>query len=225
MVLKIDLKIFIFFVLFYLTKQIKLYATIMVLCVIHELGHVLMGLIMGLKIEKIEIMPLGLSVSFKLNVDDYNKKIKKGAILQLKKIAIAVAGPLTNLIILLIVLYTNINFKIVSNELLAYANLLIILFNLLPIYPLDGGRILKEILHILEGSIKSKIYIRKISKAVIILLTMIASIGVLYLKNIAIFFVIIYLWIIVIRENRLSNVYELEGNSEMSQHCWRISDN
>jgi len=219
MVLKIDLKIFIFFVLFYLTKQIKLYATIMVLCVIHELGHVLMGLIMGLKIEKIEIMPLGLSVSFKLNVDDYNKKVKKGAILQLKKIAIAVAGPLTNLIILLIVLYTNINFKIVSNELLAYANLLIILFNLLPIYPLDGGRILKEILHILEGSIKSKIYIRKISKAVIILLTMIASIGVLYLKNIAIFFVIIYLWIIVIRENRLSNVYELEGNSEMSQHC------
>ena len=70
MILKIDLKIFIFFVLFYLTKQIKLYATIMVLCIIHELGHVIMGLIMGLKIEKIEIMPLGLSVSFKLKVDD-----------------------------------------------------------------------------------------------------------------------------------------------------------
>ena len=70
MSLKIDLKIFIFFVLFYLTKQIKLYATIMVLCIIHELGHVVMGLIMGLKIEKIEIMPLGLSVSFKLNIVD-----------------------------------------------------------------------------------------------------------------------------------------------------------
>ena len=161
MVLKIDLKIFIFFVLFYLTKQIKLYATIMVLCIIHELGHVLMGLIMGLKIEKIERMPLGLSVSFKLNVDDYNKKIKKGSILQLKKIAIAAAGPLTNLIMLLIVLNTNINLKIVSNEILAYANILIMLFNLLPIYPLDGGRILKEIIHILEGSIKAKIYIRK----------------------------------------------------------------
>ena len=85
MVLKIDLKIFIFFVLFYLTKQIKLYSTIMILCIIHELGHVVMGLILGLKIEKIEIMPLGLSVSFKINVDDYNKKIKKGNILQLKK--------------------------------------------------------------------------------------------------------------------------------------------
>ena len=202
MILKIDLKIFIFFALFYLTKQIKLYATIMILCIIHELGHVLMGLIMGLKVEKIEIMPLGLSVSFKINADDYNKKIKKGNILQLKKIAIAAAGPLTNLIMLLVVLHTNINLKIVSNEILAYANILIMLFNLLPIYPLDGGRILKAILQIFEGSIKSKIYIRKISKAVIILITMIASVAVMYLKNIGVFFIIIYLWVIVVKENR-----------------------
>ncbi len=209
MVLKIDLKIFIFFVLFYLTKQIKLYATIMVLCVIHELGHVVMGIIMGLKIEKIEIMPLGLSVSFKLKIDDYNKKIKKGNILQLKKIAIAMAGPLTNLIMLLIVLNTNINLKIVSNEILAYANILIIFFNLLPIYPLDGGRILKEMIHIFEGSIKSKIYIRKISKLVIIFITMIGSIGVMYLKNVAIFFIIVYLWIVVVRENRKNLTYDV----------------
>ena len=206
MILKIDLKIFIFFVLFYLTKQIKLYATIMILCIIHELGHVVMGLIMGMKIEKIEIMPLGLSVSFKLNVDDYNKKVKKGNILQLKKIAIAAAGPLTNLIMLLIVINTNIDLKIVSNEILAYANILIMLFNLLPIYPLDGGRILKALLYIFEGSIKSKIYISKISKAVIIMITMIASVGIMYLKNIAIFFVVIYLWVIVIKESR-RNLY------------------
>ena len=160
-----------------------------------------MGLVMGMKIEKIEIMPLGLSVSFKINVDDYNKKIKNGNILQLKKIAIAAAGPLTNLIMLLIVLFTNIDLKIVSNEILAYANILIMLFNLLPIYPLDGGRILKAFIYIFEGSIKSKIYIRKISKAVIILITMMASVGVMYLKNVAIFFIVIYLWIIMLREN------------------------
>ena len=113
---------------------------------------------------------------------------------------------------LLIVLNTNINFKIVSNEILAYANILIMLFNLLPIYPLDGGRIFKELIQIFEGSIKAKIYIRKISKAVVIILTMLASIGILYLKNIAIFFIIIYLWIIVIKENKQYNkiVYELE---------------
>ncbi len=202
MVLKIDLKIFIFFVLFYLTKQIKLYATIMILCIIHELGHVIMGIIMGFKIEKIEIMPLGLSVSFKINTDDYNKKIKRGNVLQLKKIAIAAAGPLTNLLILIIVLNTNINLKIVSNEVLAYANILMILFNLLPIYPLDGGRILKSLIYIFEGSIKSKKYMRIISKAIVILITMMGSIAIMYFKNVAIFFIIIYLWIIVLRENQ-----------------------
>lgn len=202
MVLRIDLKIFIFFILFYLTKQIELYATIMILCIIHELGHVVMGIIMGFKIEKMEIMPLGLSVAFKINIDDYNKKVKKGNILQLKKVAIAAAGPLTNLIMLLIVLNTNINVKIVSNEILAYANILIMLFNLMPIYPLDGGRILKELINIFEGSIKSKMYIGKVSKVVMILITMIGSIAVMYLKNVAIFFIIIYLWIIVIKENK-----------------------
>lgn len=202
MVLKIDLKIFIFLILFYLTKQIELYATIMILCIIHELGHVLMGIIMGMKIEKVEIMPFGLSVSFKIDIDDYNKKIKKGSILQLKRIVIAAAGPITNLLMLIVVLNAKINFKIVSNEVLAYANILMMLFNLLPIYPLDGGRILKEFIHIFEGSIKSKIYIRKVSKAFIILLTMIGSVGIIYLRNISIFIIIIYLWIIVMKENK-----------------------
>ena len=116
------------------------------------------------------------------------------------------------LIMLLIVLNTDMNLKIVSNEILAYANILIMLFNLLPIYPLDGGRIFKELIQIFEGSIKAKIYIRKISKAVVIILTMLASIGILYLKNIAIFFIVIYLWIIVIKENKQYNkiIYELE---------------
>ena len=205
MVLIVDLKIFIFFVLFYITKQIEIYATIMILCIIHELGHVVMGLIMGLKIEKIEIMPFGLSVSFKINVDDYNKKIRKGNILHLKKIAIAAAGPFTNFIMLLIVIHTNINLKIVSNEILAYANALIMLFNLLPIYPLDGGRILKEFISIFEGSINSKKYINRISKIVMILITMMGSIGILYLKNIAVFFIIVYLWIIVIKESKINN--------------------
>lgn len=212
MVLKIDLKIFIFFVLFYLTKQVKLYATMMILCVIHELGHVVMGLILGLKIEKIEIMPLGLSVSFKINIDDYNKKVKKGGIIQLKKILIAAAGPFTNLIMLVIVLNTNINIKIVSNEVLAYANILIMLFNLIPIYPLDGGRILKEIIHIFEGSIKSKRYITKISKVIMIIITMTGSVAIIYFKNIAIFFIIIYLWIVVIRENRKNVRYNYMTN-------------
>lgn len=44
--IKIDLKIFLFAILFYLTKQIEMYATIMVFAIVHELGHLICGLAM-----------------------------------------------------------------------------------------------------------------------------------------------------------------------------------
>ncbi len=89
--------------------------------------------------------------------------------------------------------------------LIIYVNLLIVLFNLLPIYPLDGGRILKGILHIFLGKEKSSKCIYNISIVAVIILTAIASIGILYFKNIAIFIIIVYLWYIVIRESIIYN--------------------
>ena len=83
-----------------------------------------------------------------------------------------------------------------------YANILIAIFNLIPIYPLDGGRILKGMLHILYGRKQSYEYTNKISNACIVLLTVIASITILYLKNIAILFILLYLWYLVIVENK-----------------------
>lgn len=88
---RIDLKIFLFIILFYITKQIEVYGMIMLFAIIHELGHLLVGLILGMKPEKLEIMPYGVSISFKLQPKDYNRKIKKGNQLELKKIIVAAA--------------------------------------------------------------------------------------------------------------------------------------
>lgn len=88
---RIDLKIFLFIILFYITKQIEVYGMIMLFAIIHELGHLLVGLILGMKPEKLEIMPYGVSISFKLQPKDYNRKIKKGNQLELKKIIVASA--------------------------------------------------------------------------------------------------------------------------------------
>ena len=63
---KIDLKIFIFLFIFLLTRQIEVYATIMFFAILHELGHLFAGLLLGMKPEKIEIKPYGISVSFKI---------------------------------------------------------------------------------------------------------------------------------------------------------------
>ena len=80
--------------------------------------------------------------------------------------------------------------------------MLIAIFNLIPIYPLDGGRIIKEILHICIGLRKSEKYTYMISKTMIILLTAISSVAILYIRNISILIIVAYLWILMIIEKR-----------------------
>lgn len=196
---RIDLKIFIFLIIFYFTKQIELYAFIMFFAFIHELGHLTAGLIMGMKPEKIELMPFGFSISFKISVKEYNKKIKKGNMLEIKKIIVAMAGPITNFIIILIT--DRLNLDIIKSITIIYTNFLIMIFNLLPIYPLDGGRILKGILHINLGKRDAEKYINVISKIVVLTIMAISSILILYIHNIAIFLIDIYLLYLMVKED------------------------
>ena len=97
---KVDLKIFLFFILFYFTKQIETYVMILIFAMIHELGHLLVGIILGMRPNKIELTPFGFSISFKIVPKDYNVKILEGNRMQIKEIIISLAGPLTNFIIL-----------------------------------------------------------------------------------------------------------------------------
>lgn len=195
---RVDLKIFIFLIIFCLTKQIEVYGLVMLFAFIHELGHLFMGLALGMKPEKLEIMPFGLSISFKIRPKDFNNRIKNGNIFNIKKIIVAFAGPLTNFIIILIV--NNLNIEIFKGLMIVYTNFLIMMFNLLPIYPLDGGRILKESLHIIFGLQKSEEYTNIISKIFITIITIMASILILYVHNIAIVLIIAYLWYLEIKE-------------------------
>ena len=200
--LRIDLKIFIFAILFYITKQIEIYAMLMLFAILHECGHLLAGLIIGFKPEKISIMPIGLTVSFKIPIDDYNKKIEKANILSIKKIIIAFAGPLINLIIAILFTFFDFSFTEIQRINIVYANIIICIFNLLPIYPLDGGRILKQFIKIKRGVIDSLKYTHIIQNTLIIFLTFVSSIAIYYFKNISILLIIIYLWILVINENK-----------------------
>lgn len=196
---KIDLKIFLFLILFYFSKQIEIYVVTILFAIIHEIGHLIAGLVLGMRPKGIKLTPYGLSISFKTIPKDYNKKIQNGNLLEIKKILIAIAGPLTNFLIILIFLHTKID--IISNMIIIYSNFLIIIFNLLPIYPLDGGRVLKGILHLIIGKKDAERSINNISFITLLIITFISSIGIYYIKNIAIFFIVVFLWILYINED------------------------
>lgn len=187
--IKVDLKIFLIIILYILTKNIKVFAISFIFILLHELGHAITGVILGLKIKKININVFGLSIEF----ENYGKERLNN------KIIIDMAGPAINIITFIIAV-------IFKNEEIAYINILLAIINLLPIYPLDGGRIVKNLL-LKSHNYKQVVgYTEKISKDTLIIITAISSIVILYIKNVGIFLVILYLWSIALKEWRKNQI-------------------
>ena len=81
---------------------------------------------------------------------------------------------------------------------------------MLPILPLDGGKIFKEILNYFFGYKKSNIIVLNISKVFLILFSLLYSILIFKVKNIFIFFVIVYLWYLYyVEEKKLATVIKV----------------
>lgn len=117
------------------------YILMFLILFLHEAGHLIVLCGEKTEISYIKIEPFGITIRFR---DRLTKNPGK-------EIISAFAGPLTNFILALLAL-------IIAKERLKFfilANLSMGIFNLLPIYPLDGGRILKAFFSMRYGYIKS----------------------------------------------------------------------
>lgn len=210
MSIKIDLKIFLFLFLFLLTSQIEIYIILFVFAIIHELGHMIAGIVLKLKPEEIKLSPVGVSINFIVDSEEYNIENQKSKTSDIKKAIIAIAGPMTNLIIVTVaIILAKINNEFTNMyiyQVIVYSNFLIAMFNLIPIYPMDGGRALKQILKISVGNKMAYKITYIVSKTILIILTIISSIAILYTHNVAILLIIAYIWYLEIVEIRKYNI-------------------
>ena len=185
--------------------KINIYFIFLISILLHEIAHMIVGVCLGLKIKKIMFNPLGMCLEF-IGYRENKKTIKK--------IIINLSGPLFNLIFAIIISYLNIEYKLKVD--LFYTNLLLGIFNLLPIIPLDGGKVLKEILSIKFGYKNANIYSMNISKILLIFISLSYSILIFKIKNVFLFFIIIYLWYLQIIEEKklrtLIRVYNIIDN-------------
>lgn len=200
MKIEINLKIILILVLFLLINKIDVYAIFLIFIIIHEIVHALVGILLGFKPKVFKLNPLGVLIEFY----SYNNTS------YIKKILIFLAGPISNILLSLIFYFIDIEFELKTK--LIYTNLLIGIFNLIPIIPLDGGRIFKEILTNFIGNKNANEFMIISTKVILAIITLIYSIVIFKMKNIAIFLLIIYLWYLYLIEEKkvkmVSKVYD-----------------
>lgn len=125
--LKIHPLSILFLFLAFITGYFQYVFYLMSLIFIHELGHVSAGVFFGWKVSKVILLPFGGMTVFEEKI---NCPIKQ-------EFVVAFMGPIYQ--ILFYHLLVLLGFE---TDLLTSIHITLLIFNLLPIYPLDGSKIL-----------------------------------------------------------------------------------
>lgn len=136
------IKLNVFFILFLfagyywgrLTEISVLFASVL----LHELGHVFAAHRMHIRVEEIELFPFG-SVAKMEDITKYGGFVEA---------LIAASGPAVSGVLALLLHFISTDKDIIVQ--CAKYNMILCFFNLLPVLPMDGGRILRNfLLHIM----------------------------------------------------------------------------
>lgn len=146
----------------------------------HELSHMFMASVFGKEIDIFKFSISGVNIKFK---EESNKK----NINILKEILIYIVGPFSNVFLAML---------LKNNIMIFQMNLFLAFINILPIYPLDGYNILRNIFYIFFSKKKSNIILECTNKFVFIIMLVIALLQVIFLRNPSIIIFSIYIFFI-----------------------------
>jgi stage IV sporulation protein FB len=122
-----------------------IFILLLFLCVVlHEFGHAFAAKAFGISTPDITLLPIGGVARLERMPEE-----------PVQELIIAIAGPLVNVVIAL-VLFVAGGFQVLLNQWtvggggligqLLFINIMLVLFNLLPAFPMDGGRVLRALL-------------------------------------------------------------------------------
>jgi len=155
----------------FVSLQLAILITLVfVTVVIHELAHSYVAMGFGVKINSILLLPIG-GVS----------RMEEIPRVPREEFLISIAGPLTNILIAMLVsvpILLDVTGPLtgLAGEFLA-VNLLLALFNLIPAFPMDGGRILRAILAERMGHMRATEIAASLGKIIAVFM---AVLGVFY---------------------------------------------
>ena len=186
--MKIEFKIHIFTYLLFLicmfTGQFKLFITFLIIVLFHEFGHVFGSILTHTKIKKIIILPFG-----GLTILKYPLNIKL-----LNEFLIVIMGPIFQVILYVLLKDYNLYY-------FKEINIFLMIFNMLPIIPLDGYRILNLILNKFT-CFRISLYISSYISFIFLILNIIIL---MFYKNFILIITLFFLMYKTIHEYRIIN--------------------
>jgi len=138
-----------------------LFITAFFIVYLHELGHIFAAKWYNIPTNKVYLNFFGGLADIDISKIKDNKHT----------LIISVAGPLVNLAVLLFLVAISTIYSSAFIQSLIAFNIIMLVFNLLPIYPLDGGRILRSSLRLM------KVDILKTNKITLLLTRIVSCIG------------------------------------------------
>lgn len=209
--IKVNWLLCIIFIIFFIFGHIEDLLISFFVVLLHEGTHVFTAKLLGYNIENIEIFPFGgvarIEERFGINPQH--------------EIMIAASGPIFNLIMVCISYYLMSIFAL-SNEVFIffmYSNLIIGVFNLLPIIPLDGGRIIRAYLAYLIGLKKGTKLVVILSKLICVGLFLWGCYGIKYNKqNIYFSLLAIFIYIAAHKEEKMAAFIFIKEITQKKQH-------
>lgn len=162
-------------VYFALSGKIFIFISAVIAVSLHELGHSIAAAHYGYKLDTLELMPYGAVISGNIR----GLKFKD-------EITVALAGPLLSLFIYVFfaAVWWFFPETYAFTDTAAYLSLSLAIINILPVFPLDGGRITLALLINNAGEKKAQKITKIISVCISVLLLLLCVISIFYTFNV-----------------------------------------